>query len=75
MKVITFNNISCPFGRYLYIGLLFGAALAGDMFQKKIEKLFSDIPNDFGIADDIQIAGFNADGRDHHVRIEQVLQR
>ena len=45
------------------------------MFQKKIDEFFNDIPNVFGIADDILIAGFNADGRDHDVRLEQVLRR
>ena len=39
------------------------------MFQKKIDKLFSDIPNVFGIAD-ILLAGFNADGRVHKERLE-----
>ena len=43
------------------------------MFQKKIDGLFNDIPNVCGIADDILIAGFDADGRDHNVRLEQVL--
>ena len=42
---------SCPFGRYRYIRLPFGVAPVGDMFQKKIEKLFSGMPNGFGIAD------------------------
>ena len=59
---------------YWYIRLPIGAALAGSMFQKKIDKLFSDIPNVFGIADDILIAGFGADGRVHHMRLEQVMQ-
>ena len=45
------------------------------MLQKKIYELFIDIPNVFGIADDILIAGFDADCRDHVVRLEQVLQR
>ena len=35
------------------------------MFQKKIDEMFSDIPNVFGIADDSLIAGFDADGRHH----------
>ena len=37
-------TFSCPFGRYLYIRLWFGVALAGDMFQEKIDEFFSDIP-------------------------------
>ena len=49
---------SCPFGRYHYIKLLFEAAPPGDMCKRKIDKLFNDIPNVFGITDDILIAGF-----------------
>ena len=64
------RTFSCPFVRYQYIRLLFGAALTDDMFQKKIKGLFNDIPNVFGIADDILIAGFDADGRAHDVKIE-----
>ena len=45
------------------------------MFQRKREELFSDIRNVFGITDDIIIVGFDADGRDHDVGLEQVLQR
>ena len=39
------TTISCPFGKYQYIGLLFGAAPVGNMFQKKIDGLFHDIHN------------------------------
>ena len=45
------------------------------MFQKMIDELFNDLPNAFGIADDILIAGFDADGRDHVARLEQALWR
>ena len=41
---------SWPFGRYWYTKLSFGAALVGDMFQKKIHKLFNDIPNVLSLA-------------------------
>ena len=56
-------TFSCPFG----------VALAGDMFQKKIDELFNDIPNVFGINDDIVIAGFNASGTDHDARCKQLF--
>ena len=35
------------------------------MFQKKTDELLNDIPNVFGIADDILIPGLDADSRDH----------
>ena len=40
------------------------------MFPKKIEALFSDISTVFGITDDILIAGFHADEKDHDARLE-----
>ena len=43
----------CPFGRCRYKQLLCGAAPVGDMFQCKIDEIFSDMPNIFGIADNI----------------------
>ena len=43
----------CLFNRYQYV------RLAGDMFQKKVDALYSGMPNVFGIADEILIAGFD----------------
>ena len=51
------TTFACPFGRYTYKQLPFGAALAGDMFQCKIAKIFNDMLNVFGIADDILVIG------------------
>ena len=44
------------------------------MFQKKIDILFSDMPNLFSIADDILIAGLNEWGNDHDETLRKVLQ-
>ena len=35
------------------------------MFQRKIVELFEELLNVFGLADDILIAGSNADGTDY----------
>ena len=56
---------TCPFGRYRYKHLLFGTVPAGNMFQCKIDEIFNNIPNIFGIADDILVIGYNEDGADH----------
>ena len=40
------------------------------MFQK--DELFTGMPNVFGIADDISIAGFNEQGRDHDAILDEV---
>ena len=47
------TTFTCQFGRYRYKRLLFGAAPAGDMLQRKIDEIFKDLPNVFCIADDI----------------------
>ena len=65
LKANNNSMLSCPIGRYRYIKLLFRAASAGDIFYKKIDELFSSIPNIFGIADDILIPGFDKQGKDH----------
>ena len=53
------------FGRYGYTWLLYGAALAGDMFQRKKYEIFKELPNVFSIADDILVVGYEADGKDY----------
>ena len=56
---------ACQFCRYRYERLLFGAAPAGDMFQRKIDGIFKDFPNVFGIADEILVIEYEVDGKDH----------
>ena len=45
------------------------------MFQCKIDEIFNDMPNVFGIADDILAIGYNDDGTDHDAMVYKVLQR
>ena len=68
------TTFSCPVSRYRYIRLPFRGALTEDMFQKKIDELFSGMPNVFSIADDILIAGLNGQGKDHDKTLEKVHQ-
>ena len=65
----------CPFGRYRYKHLPFRAAPAGDMFQCKIDEIFNDMLNEFGIADDILVIGYNKDGADHDKAVYKVLKQ
>ena len=74
-KSSNFMMFVCQFGRYSYIRLPFGAAPAGDMFQRKIDEIFKDMPNVFGIVDDILVAGYEADGTNHDKTVWRVLQR
>ena len=39
------------------------------MFQYKIEKIFNDMPNVFGITDDALVIGYNDDGTDHDAMV------
>ena len=69
------TTFSCPFGRYCYKQLPFRAAPAGDMFQWKIDKIFNDMPNVFGIADDILVIRYDKDGADHDDAVYNVLRQ
>ena len=74
MQSSYLTTFSCPFSGYRCIWLPFGMAPAGDMFQRKIDKLFNRIPNVFSIADDILIAGFDELGRGHDATLDKVLR-
>ena len=45
------------------------------MFQRKIEEIFKDLTNVFGIADDNLVVGYDRDGKDHSDTLQRVLQR
>ena len=59
------TTFACQFGRCRYKRLLFGAAPAGDIFQRKIDEIFKELPNVFDIADDILVVGYDVDGKGH----------
>ena len=69
------TTFECQFGRYRYKHLPFGAVPVGDMSQHKIDEIFNDMSNMFGIADDILVVGYNDNGRDHNETVHNVLQR
>ena len=73
IKSSYFTTFACQLWRYKQSP--FGAALADDMFQRKIDEIFKDIHNIFGIVDDILVAGYEADGKDHDEMVQRELQR
>ena len=75
MQSSYLTTFACLFGRYRHKQLPFGAALAGDMFQCKIDEIFNDMPNVFGIADDILVIGYDKDGTDHDEAVYKVLKQ
>ena len=64
-KLSYLTTFVCPFGRYWYKHLPFRAAPAGNRFQCKIDEILNDMPNVFGIADDILVIGYDKDGKDN----------
>ena len=60
--------------RYRYKWLPFRAVPPGSKGHDSNE-IFKDIPNVFGIADDILVAGYEADGKDYDETVWRVLQR
>ena len=46
-----------------------------DMFQCKIDEIFNDMPNVFGIADDILVIGYDKDRMDHNKAVHNVLRQ
>ena len=69
------TTCACQFGRHMYIHVLFGAAPTGNMLQGKKDKIFNDMPNVFGIVDDILVVGCDNNGRDHDETVHKVLQK
>ena len=68
----TFNT---PYGRHRFMRLPFGLNCAQDVFQKKVDETFSDIPGVTGISDDIIVVGYKSDGSDHDANLTAVLER
>ena len=67
-------TFACPFGRYGYQHLPFGAVSAGNMLQCKINEIFNDMPNLFGIVDDILVIGYDKDRADHNKAVYSLLR-
>ena len=52
-------------GRHRYMILPFSTAPAGDMVHHKTDEIFKELPNIFDIANNISIAGYNDDDKEH----------
>ena len=66
----TFNS---PHGRYRFLRLPFCLICVQDIFQKKVDETFGDLPGVTGIADDIIIYG--CDLADHDTNLKAVMER
>ena len=52
------------YGWYCYLRVPMGASLSSVVYQFKVDKIFQDIPQCEGIADDIVIFGYDDSGHD-----------
>ena len=66
----TFNT---EFGRYQYTVMLFGATIAGDLFQRKLNQCFGHLQNIIVIADDIMVVGKQPNHKDHDLALTTLL--
>ena len=69
------TTFATPYGRYRFLRLPFGLNCAQDVFQRKVDETFGDIPGVTGIADDIVVVGYQEDGKDHDANLKAVLER
>ena len=67
----TFNT---ELGRFHYTVMSFGATVAGDVFQHKLDEFFGKIEQVIVIADDIMIGGYKPDHSDHDQVFRSLLQ-
>ena len=83
LKWLQEQDITTPLGvdetaewcnSFVLVPKAFGGAPAGDIFQRKIDKIFKELPNVFSIANDILVVGYGADDKDHEETLQRVLQ-
>ena len=67
----TFNT---ELGRFHYTVMPFGATVAGDVFQSKLDECFGKLDQVIITADDIMIAGYKPDHSDHDQAFTNLLQ-
>ena len=72
-QLLYLTVFACQYGRYRCKWIPFEVTLAGNMFQRKTDKILKVPPNVSGIADDIFVVGYNDDGRDHDNTLQRVL--
>ena len=74
MQSSYLTTFACSFGRCRCKHLLFEEALVGNMFQHKINKIFNDMPNVFGIANNILVIGYDKDRTGNNEAVCSILK-
>ena len=70
LYLTTFNM---EFGRYQYTVMPFGATVAGNVFQRKLDQCFGHLQNVIVIADDIMVIGKQPNHKDHDLALTTLL--
>ena len=73
-KSLYLVTFACQLDKNRFTRLLFRVVPAGNMFQQKIDRIFKDLQDVFGIVDDILIIGYDVDGRYHNKILKWVMQ-
>ena len=67
------TTFGTEFGRFRFTVMPFGISVAGDVFQRKLDTIFGNIPQVTCIADDIMVVGYNEDHSDHDKAFSKLL--
>ena len=70
-NITTFNT---ELGRFTYTVMPFGATVAGDVFQCKLDQCFGHLKNVIVIADDIMIVGKKPSHSNHDQALTTLLE-
>ena len=73
-KLSYLSKSACQFGRYRSTRLTFCSDTTDDMFLQKIDKIFKDLPNVFGVVDYALRIGFDVDDKDHDKRLKRIMK-
>ena len=67
------TTFGTEFGRYRFTVMPFGISVAGDVFQRKLDTIFGNLPQVACIADDIIVVGYKEDHSDHDAAFSKLL--
>ena len=69
-----FTTFNTELGRFRYTVMHFGATVAGDVFQCKLDQCFGHLKNVIVIANDIMIVGKKPNNRNHDQALTTLLE-
>ena len=67
------TTFGTEFGRFRFTVMPFGITVAGDVFQRKLDTIFGNLPQVACIADDIIVVGYKEDHSDHDIAFSKLL--